>query len=138
MSMPGSPAAYREMSVLGSSPQKLVPVMYEHLLINVKRGMACVRQGDIEGKFDSLARASDIVGELLASLDHEAGGELSQRLGGLYTYWLREIAIAGRDLDVARLERIAEMVGSLLEAWTEAARLVEADQPAPSYADGTA
>ena len=59
-------SAYRENAVLGSSPERLVPVLYEHLLVNVKRGAMHMRAGDVEAKFNTLSRASDIVAELLA------------------------------------------------------------------------
>lgn len=121
-------AAYRETAVLGSSPERLVPVLYEHLLVNVRRGTKHLEQGDIDGKFTSLTRASDIVAELLSSLDHDAGGELAGRLSALYGFWLREISTASRDLDARRLDRVAEMVASLMEAWEAAARIVESGE----------
>lgn len=125
-----SQAAYRETAVLGTSPERLVPVLYGHLLANVKRGIMQLERGDIEGQFNSLAKASDIVAELLGSLDHEAGGELAGRLSALYGFWLREIPTASRDLDVGRLDGVAQMVASLREAWEEAARIVESGETA--------
>lgn len=130
MSISRNQLAYRETAVLGSSPERLVPVLYEHLLVNLKRGILHLSNGDIEGKFQSLAKASDIVAELLSSLDHEAGGELADRLSALYGFWMREISTAGRDLDARRLERVAEMVVSLTEAWEEAVRMVESGETA--------
>ncbi len=135
MSGPNRGTAYQETRVLSASPQRLVPLLYEHLLVNIKRGAACVRRGDIPGKHSSLTRASDIVTELLSALDFEAGGELAQRLASLYAFWATELSKANRHLDAERLDRIAEMVASLHEAWEEAARLVEqgaaGEGPAP-------
>jgi flagellar secretion chaperone FliS len=116
-------ATYQGTSVLSSSPQRLVQVLYQHLLVNLKRGALCIEQGDIEGKFECLSRASDIVTELLAALDYDAGGELAHQLSGLYRFWLGEVAHGSRDLDARRVKRVADMVASLLEAWEEAARL---------------
>ena len=124
-------SAYRETGVLSSSPEQLVPLLYEHLLVNLKRSAMRIRAGDIEGKFESLTRAADIVVELLSALDHEAGGELAQRLAALYAFWLREINVAGRDLDAGRVEEVAAMVASLLEAWEQAARIGEMDEEPP-------
>jgi len=109
--------------------------MYEHLLVNLRRGGMFIRKGDIDGKFTSLAKSADIISELLGSLDHEVGGDLSARLAGLYGFWMKEIAIAGRDLDAGRLDRVAEMVASLTETWNEVARSGEdfSREASPSY-----
>jgi flagellar protein FliS len=121
-----SSSVYQETKVLSTSPERLVPILYQHVLVELKRGAMQIQSRDYEGKFESLARASDILSELLASLDHEVGGELATRLAALYGFWIKEIAEGGRSLDVRRLARVAQMVASLLEAWEEAARATEA------------
>ena len=62
---------YRATEVLSLSKEDLILVLYEHLMINLKRGSQQIRAKDIEGKSQSLTRASSIVYELLASLDFE-------------------------------------------------------------------
>ena len=132
MSGYNSQMTYQENMVLSTSPERLVPLLYDHLLINIKRGSMFIRKGDIERKYESLRKASDIVSELLSTLDFDAGGELATRLASLYGFWGKEISIAGRLLDGARLDRVAEMVASLREAWAEAARIVESGEGAAS------
>lgn len=130
-----STSAYQRTEVLSTSPERLVPVLYEQLLVNLRRGGMFIRKREIEGKFTSLAKSADIISELLGSLDHEVGGDLAARLAGLYGFWMKEIAIAGRELDAARLDRVAEMVASLAETWNEVARSGEdfSREAAPSY-----
>ena len=125
-----SQTAYQENAVLSTSPERLVPLLYDHLLINLKRGSMFIRKGDIEGKYESLRKASDIVAELLSTLDFDAGGELASRLASLYGFWTTEISNAGRLLDAARLDRVIEMIASLRESWAEAARIVESGEAA--------
>ena len=131
MNSPYGQTAYQETSVLSASPERLVPLLYQHLVANLKRGANCVRNNDVEGKFENLTRASDIVAELLSALDFEAGGELAGRLASLYGFWTNEISKAGREMSADRLDRVAQMVGSLHESWQEAARMVEASGGAP-------
>ncbi|MFQ5537732.1 MAG: flagellar export chaperone FliS [Gemmatimonadota bacterium] len=126
--------AYKEAEILASSPERLIPILYEHLLVNLRRGSLFIRKKDIEGKFSALAKASDIVYELIASLDHEAGGELARSLGSLYGFWIKEISAAGRELDADRLDRVAEMVSSLHESWIEAVGRVEGSGSSPGSA----
>jgi len=122
----GVTSAYQETEVLSSSSARLVPLLYERLLVSLKRAGMFMRKGDIEGKFDRLTLAQDIITELLSSLDLEAGGEVAERLAILYAFWSREISEASVRLEADRLDRIAEMVASLHESWEAAARAVEA------------
>jgi len=117
--------SYREAEVLSSSPERLIPLLYEHLLVNLKRGGRCIRKGDIDGKFHHLSKAADIVAELIGALDFEAGGEIALRLGSLYAFWAKEISIAARALEADRLDAIVELVDSLRASWVEAVRVVE-------------
>ena len=122
----GTPSStYRNVDILGSSPERLVPLLYKHLLVNLKRASFCIRRRDIEGKFESVTKAADIIAELRGVLDFEAGGDLSIQLSSLYGFWAKEISAAESRLDAERLERVAAMVAELYESWESAARAVE-------------
>lgn len=114
-------AAYRQTRVLGSSREQLVVLLYDHLLAALRRAASQIRDGDIEGRVDSLARASDIITELLSTLDFEAGGDLASRLSALYAYFMGEIGGIARHPDAERLERMTALVASLHESWISAA-----------------
>lgn len=114
-------SAYRETRVMSSSPEQLVPMLYERLLVHLRRAEAQITARDFEGKGESLKKASEIVFELLSNLNFEAGGELASRLAALYAFFANEITEVGRTLDAERLGRVVEMVGSLHEAWSSIA-----------------
>jgi flagellar protein FliS len=116
--------AYRENSILHSKQEDLVPILYEHLLINLKRASRQIGSGDLEGKAASIEKASSILYELLGTLDFEVGGELASRLASLYAYFLREVTEASRNLESERLDPLIDMVGSLHESWVEAVEIV--------------
>jgi len=116
--------AYRENSVMSMSQENLVPLMYEHLLVGLKRASKQIQERDITGKADSVEKASGILYELLGSLNFEEGGEIASRLASLYTYFLKELTEASRTLEADRLEPLIEMVSSLHEAWIEATQKV--------------
>ena len=129
--------AYRDTEVLSSTPERLVPLMYEQLLVNLKRGLIRMRDGDVEGKFESLQRAQDILTELLGSLDFERGGEIAGHLSSLYTFWAREISDAGRAQDAPRLTRVTGMVAELHESWVEAVRVLDGEGVPAAAAGGS-
>ena len=105
---------------MSSSREQLVVLLYEHLLANLRRAAVQIERKDIEGRWKSLERASDIVFELLSSLDMDAGGELASRLAALYGYFISEISAVGRTLDRTRLERLTALVSTLHKSWSQA------------------
>lgn len=133
MTYVGKGAAYTETRVLSSSPKQLVPLLYEHLLVNLKRASSQIRAGEIEAKCESTERASAILYELMGTLDFDTEGDLASRLASLYTFFLKEIAEASRKLDAERLSPLIEMVASLHGSWAEAVKTVSAQRtPSPT------
>jgi len=124
-SAPQGAKAYRENAVLSASPEQLVVLLYEHLIINLKKASREIENRNFEGKAESLGRANDIVLELLSSLDFEKGGEISSRLASLYGFFTREIATVSRTLDQARIAQLVGMAEELRESWVEAARMLD-------------
>ncbi|MDH3222888.1 MAG: flagellar export chaperone FliS [Gemmatimonadota bacterium] len=112
---------YLETQVVSSSPEQLVPLLYQHLLVNLKKAGDQIRENDLEGKAVSLHKASAIVFELMSSLDLEQGGEIAMRLASLYAYFTRRISEVGRTLDESIIQELVELVGSLHESWLEVA-----------------
>jgi flagellar protein FliS len=127
MSSRGSPVSYRSAEVQTSSPGQLVVMLYRHLALQLRKAADQIRRRDIEGKAESVQRASAILYELLGSLDMDADEELPTRLASLYGFFLQEIDAASRELDADRVEGVLEMVEDLQDAWDEAARTVQQD-----------
>lgn len=123
------PSPYRATEVLSLSKGDLILVLYQHLMINLKRGAQQITAKNIEGKAESITRASSIVYELLASLDFEIGGELSARLASLYAFWAKEISEAGREMDAPRLETLIDLVKPLHESWHHAVKMAAGTEP---------
>jgi len=119
---------YLETQIVSSRPEQLVPLLYQHLLVNLRKAGEQIQEGDIEGKAISLQKASAIVFELMSSLDMEQGGEIAMRLASLYTYFTKRISEVGRTLDEDIIRELIELVGSLHESWLEVATHQEQEQ----------
>ncbi len=108
---------YKEMEVLSATPGALVVMVYDHLLTSLLRARAAIVAGNVETRVTEFGRARDAVGELLATLDRQRGGAVAEQLGGLYTFFLRELTSLGIDPAVDRLDRVTAMVRELREAF---------------------
>ena len=133
MSYAYATSQYLESDILSRPREWLVPLLYEHLLANLRRAAVQIESRDFEGKASSLSKANQIVAELLATLDRERGGDVADALVSLYGYFAIEIMNVGRTLDLGTLNRLVAMIADLHEAWVQAA-----EQVAPRGARSTA
>jgi flagellar protein FliS len=126
MSYTAQAAQYREMEILSASPAQLVVVLYDHLLVNLRRARIAMGAGNVELRIELLSKARLILGELLATLDHEKGGKIAADLSGLYAFLFSELMDLGRTQDLERLDRLTSIVGDLRDAFAQ----IASEQPA--------
>jgi len=108
---------YREREVLSASPEKLVIITFDHVLVNLRRARMAIEAGNIELRVQSMSKAREGVMELLMSTDAERGGEMTVRLRALYAFALREFLAIGKTRDVKQLENVTSIFGNLREAF---------------------
>lgn len=116
MTAPGT-TRYQELDVLSMSPGARLLLLYRHLEGNLRLGLRALEAGDVETRTTRLGKASDIVGELLGSLDLTLGGEVASRLAAIYAWILGELPTLLSPPDGDRLVRILGMVSELQSAW---------------------
>jgi flagellar protein FliS len=109
---------YREHEVLTASPAKLVVLVYDHVLANLRRAQLAHEAGNIEARFEATSRARDGITELLATLDIERGADIASQLRSLYGFMLTTLVDVWRHGDAPRrINRIINMVSELREAF---------------------
>ena len=119
-------ARYREAEVLSASPAQLVVIVFEHLLVNLRRARLQTADADGGPRSDSLERARAALTELLVTLDHQKGGELAARLESIYSFMLGELATLGVKPSVPKLDAIIALAGELHEAFAQVATTTSA------------
>lgn len=99
------------MEILSASPERLVVLLFDALVVHLHRVQIAIEGNDIALRTTSLFKARGIVSELLSTLDFEKGGRIAKDLQSLYGFLLGEMAEVGLHRDtkkVARLKFIAE------------------------------
>lgn len=109
--------------VITATPAQRVVMLYDRLALDLTRARTDADEADRH-----LDHATQIVAELIGSLDRTAGGP-AENLATLYTYLLRELMTAQLSGSVAGLAPVAAAVDTLREAWVRVA---------DGTADGTA
>lgn len=109
-----------ETSVPSADPHKLILLLFEGAKIAISAGKLHMEQGNIAEKGSSISKAIDIITNgLKASLDYEAGGDLSQKLGALYDYMAQRLLWANLKNDPAALDEVMRLLNELHGAWAQ-------------------
>ena len=124
MSYARQTSSYRDMEIQAAAPERLVVIVFEHLVVNLERARIAMERRDIELRVTSLRRARGLVGELLATLDFEQGGAIANQLADLYQYMLYELVDIGQRGDVVTLRKLVNIATSLRDGFTVAAQSV--------------
>jgi flagellar secretion chaperone FliS len=121
---------YRQAEILPSDPLKQVQVLYRAAIDSVSAARRFVQEKKIRERSSSIMKAWAIVNELLLSLNHEVGGELSRNLAGLYTYMQTRLLEANIQQTEPPLAEVEKLLTTLLEGWTSATLPAAAAQAA--------
>jgi flagellar protein FliS len=116
-----SPQAYRQSSVMTASPGQLVVMLYDGMARFFRQAEIAASEGAWTQVGDRLLKADKILDELLVTLDLEAGGELAQRLQGIYVFCKRLLIEARLERSTEPIAHAARLLAELREAWNEAA-----------------
>jgi flagellar protein FliS len=109
-------AHYKRMQVETASQGRLIIMLYDGALKNLRNAQNSIAHKDINGAHNSLIKAQDIIGELNITLNTDAG-EIAQNLRKLYLYMLKRLVEANVTKDTGKVEEVIELLSTLKEAW---------------------
>jgi len=130
-------AAYRETRVKTASPGQLLVMLYDEAIKQCDISITAFGEGpkprpeSIERINAALGKVQDIITELMASLDFDAGGEIAQNLFSLYVWFGHEILEANIAKDAGKVKSVRGMLAELRSAWAEVATKAQGGSPAP-------
>lgn len=122
MSYASQQSSYREMEILSASPDRLLLIVFDQLVVNLERARIAMERKDIELRVTSLRRARALVSELLTTLDFDKGGALATRLADIYQFMLVELVDVGQRGDVATVQKLVNIARNLREGFAGAAQ----------------
>lgn len=121
-------SAYKETRIRTAGQGQLIIMLYDGAIKQMDKAVelikaegAKIRPGAIEQINKALVKAQEIITELMASLDFEAGGEIANNLFALYSWFNRELLEANLSRDNERIAKVREFMDSLRAAWQEVA-----------------
>lgn len=107
-----------ETGVSAADPHKLVLMLLDGAVMSVSAAVVAMERNEIAAKGQSISKAIEIISDgLKASLDRKAGGELAERLAGLYDYLCMRLLYANLHNDRVALDEVSGLLESLRESW---------------------
>jgi len=127
--------SYREAAVQGASPLRLVILMYEQAIEDLRRAAAAQARGDVEGRTREINHALLVLGHLEATLDKTQGGQVALNLERFYQQIRVGLVEAQCQQSGAKIERQIAMLTDVHAAWCEVERATTsppAEPPRPT------
>lgn len=117
-------AAYKETSVKTASPGSLILMLYAEGIKEInfainKMNVPKIPAKDIEAINNHIIKAQEIITELMAALDMEAGGEISENLLSIYSYFNQQLLEANLKKDYKPLLDVSSMMQELHNVWKQ-------------------
>ena len=110
---------YLATEIMTATPQKLQLMLIDAGIRCIERTRRHWESQQYEEACETLGRAQDVVGELLSSLNHEAGSDLVKKMAAIYVCVLRHLAEAGYGRDVEKLAGALKILEVERETWRQ-------------------
>ena len=140
--MDGKISSYQKTDTLGKSQLDLVLKVYDGAIGAYRSARESYEQKDAPTGYEKLERAKKFVVHLYTTLNPEAGGEMAENLGRLYTFVITQTDLIAATKDLGQIDSIIEILSNLRAGWAGLKQqqtkneAVTAPPVAPGSADG--
>ena len=104
--------------VAAADPHRLVVMLMDGAIERIRAAQGCIVHGQMAEKTKLIHRAVAIIGELHATLDLSAGGQIAANLSALYDYMTRRLLTATLENKVEILDEVSKLLHDLRDTWT--------------------
>lgn len=111
--------AYQKNKYETASPHRLILMLYDGALANLRHAMQALDSGNAEAAKSHVLKTQDIISELASCLNVEQGGDIAFNLRRLYLYALSRLAQANVRKDRSMLKEVEDIIADLRSAWAE-------------------
>jgi flagellar protein FliS len=109
--------AYQQVAIGTQSRGRLIVLLYDGAIKFMKLAIKEMEAGNHAAKGQYIGRAQDIINELNAVLDMDAGGEIAQNLRGLYLFMNRRLSQANAKRDPQMIREVIALMEELNQGW---------------------
>lgn len=108
---------YQETAVTTQSRGRLIVMLYDGAIKFLRLAIKELAAENYAAKGQYINRAQDIINELNAVLDMEAGGEVAENLRKLYVFMGRHLGRANIKRDPQMIQEVITLLEELNQSW---------------------
>jgi flagellar secretion chaperone FliS len=108
---------YKENAVGTQSKGRLIVMLYDGAIRFMNLAIKEMEAGNYAAKGQYIAKAQDIINELNAVLDMDAGGEIATNLRQLYCFMIRRLSEANIKRDPRLIQDVIDLLDELNQGW---------------------
>jgi flagellar protein FliS len=123
--------SYLATEVKTAAPQRLQWLLVDAALRSANRAGEFWRQGRDDLAIEALVHAQSVVGQMLAGIDRDSGGELAVRVSAIYEFIFRALVKAGRGRDQESLAEAVRILEIERETWRQLCMQIATEQVLP-------
>ena len=112
---------YLAQQIMSASPAKLVAMLYERAITLLREAVEAIEAGDVERRWRSNAKATEVIGHLWGTLDRERGGEVAENLNRLYGFMMMRLTMIDVENNAQAAHEVIELLEPLRRSWEELA-----------------
>jgi len=111
--------AYKSNEVMTAPKKKLVIMLYDGAIKNLKLAKLAMADKNIEKTNNAIIKAQNILAEFMSTLNFDEGGEIAKSLMGLYQYMYDRTIRANIDKDPEIADEVIGMLEELRDTWSQ-------------------
>jgi flagellar protein FliS len=108
---------YKENAVATQSKGRLIVMLYDGAIKFLNIAIKELEANNYAEKGKYIAKAQDIINELNAVLDVDAGGEIATNLRSLYCFMVRRLSEANIKKDPRLIQDVIDLLEELNQGW---------------------
>jgi len=110
-------SAYQDTAITTQSKGRLIVLLYDGAIKFMKLAIKELEAENFEAKGQYIGRAQDIINELNAVLDTDAGGEIAANLRKLYCFMNNRLSEANTKRDPQMIREVIALMEELNKSW---------------------
>ncbi len=122
---------YLKNQIATASKEQLLILFYDGAIRFTRQAKIAIENKNIEGRNYAINKASAIVTELAATLDHSRASEIAADLDALYGYMLKVFNETCIKNNIRELDVVEGILSDLRETWIQAIKISHQKQMYP-------
>ena len=125
---------YQNEAVRGATPIELVIFLYDSAIDDMRRALAAMQAGDIEGRSRPITHALMVLQQLQGTLDFERGGAAARQFEQFYNLIRAKLLEAQIRGSLELMQQQQRIMSEVRDCWMEARRSLQPARAAISAA----